>query len=105
LAVKARRLTDGAFTAAGEALHRITPITGRPGEPIYPPLSRLREVSFQVALAVGKALVAEGAAPKRTDDDLERSIRAMIWEPVYRPYRPAPADLPLLPRPQRYTVI
>jgi malate dehydrogenase (oxaloacetate-decarboxylating) len=104
LAVKARRMTDGAFTAAGEALHRITPITGQPGEPIYPPLSRLREVSFQVALAVGKALVSEGAAPKRSDDDLERSIRAMIWEPIYRPYRPAPPDLPLLPRPQRYTV-
>jgi malate dehydrogenase (oxaloacetate-decarboxylating) len=89
LAVKAHRLTDGAFAAAGEAVHRCTPITGRRGEPIFPPLARLREVSLEVALAVGKALVAEGAAGPRSDEDVERAVREMIWEPVYRVYRPA----------------
>jgi malic enzyme len=89
LAVKARRLTDGAFAAAGEAVYRFTPIAGRAGEAIYPPLARLREVSLHVAVAVGRALVAEGAANALSDEDVERSVRALIWEPVYRPYRAA----------------
>ena len=89
LAVRARRLTDGAFAAAAEAVHRCTPITGSPGESIYPPLQRLREVSREVAVAVGKRLVEEGAADARSAEQVERSVRAMIWEPVYRPYRRA----------------
>jgi malate dehydrogenase (oxaloacetate-decarboxylating) len=89
LAVQARRLTDTAFAAAGDALHRFTEITGRPGESIYPPLSRLRDVSFRVALAVGATLVAEGAADPLSAEEVERRVREMAWEPVYRPYRPA----------------
>jgi malate dehydrogenase (oxaloacetate-decarboxylating) len=89
LAVGARRISDGVFTAAADALHRLTEITGRPGEAIFPPLSRLRDVSFHVALAVGTALVDEGVADPRSAGDMELRIRKMIWEPVYRPYRPA----------------
>jgi malate dehydrogenase (oxaloacetate-decarboxylating) len=87
LAVGARRLTDSAFAAASDALHGFTNIDGRLGEPIYPPLSRLRDVSLQVAIAVGTALVAGGAADPRPAEEIERSVREMIWEPVYRPYR------------------
>jgi malate dehydrogenase (oxaloacetate-decarboxylating) len=89
LAVGARRLTDAAFSAAGDAVHRFTRIDGRPGEPVYPPLSRLRDVSFQVALAVGAALIAENAADPCPTEEVERRVRRMIWEPVYRPYRSA----------------
>ena len=89
LAVEARRLTDGAFAAAGDALHRFTSFVGRPGEAIYPPLSRLRGVSFRVALAVGTALIAEGAADSLSAEEVERRILEMVWEPAYRPYRPA----------------
>jgi malate dehydrogenase (oxaloacetate-decarboxylating) len=89
LAVEARRVTEGAFAAAGEALHRFTEISGKPGEAIYPPLSRLREVSVQVALAVGKALVDDGSAKPLKTEEVEEKVRKMVWEPVYRPYRPA----------------
>ncbi|HEY6221767.1 MAG TPA: NAD-dependent malic enzyme, partial [Candidatus Eisenbacteria bacterium] len=88
IAVGAHRLTDGSFAAAGEALFEFTSVTGRAGESIYPPLSRLRDVSFRVAVAVGSALVECGAAPPLTRDAVEERVRAMIWEPVYRPYRP-----------------
>jgi len=91
LAVGSSRLTDAAFTAAGDALHRFTEITGRPGEAIYPPLLKLREVSFHVALAVAMALVDDGSADPLSAGEVERRVRAMIWEPVYRPYRPAQA--------------
>ena len=89
IAVEARRLTDSAFTAAERAVVACTSITGRPGEPIYPPLSRLREVSFRVAVAVGKELVSSGAAPAVRADEVERRVRDLVWEPVYRPYRAA----------------
>ena len=89
IAVEARRLTDGAFTAAERAVVACTSITGRRGEPIYPPLSRLREVSFRVAVAVGNELVSSGAAPDVNADEVERRVRDLVWEPVYRPYRAA----------------
>jgi malate dehydrogenase (oxaloacetate-decarboxylating) len=89
LAVEARRLTDEAFDAAGDAVFGCTETTGMPGEPIYPPLSRLREVSLHVALAVGKSLVEAGTAAPCSAAEVERRVRAMMWEPVYRPYRPA----------------
>ena len=89
IAVGAGHLTDQAFAAAGEAIFEITGVTGRPGESIYPPLARLRDVSFRVAVAVGSALVECGAAPRLEHDAVEERVRAMVWEPVYRPYRPA----------------
>lgn len=87
VAVEARRLTDEAFDAASRAVFEFTEKSDRAGSPIYPPLSKLREISFQVALAVGQALVSEGAAPERTPKDVEARVRGMIWDPVYRPYR------------------
>ncbi|HEX5031651.1 MAG TPA: NAD-dependent malic enzyme [Candidatus Eisenbacteria bacterium] len=87
VAVEARRLTDEAFAAASRAVFECTDKSGRPGAPIYPPLSRLREISFRVALAVGTTLVSEGAAPELDPAAVEARIRAMIWHPVYRPYR------------------
>jgi len=89
VAVEAWRLTDDAFDAASDAVHRFTAITGTSGEPIYPPLSRLRGVSLQVALAVGNSLVAAGAAAPFSPAQVEERVRAMIWEPNYRPYRSA----------------
>lgn len=88
IAVEARRLSDDAFAAAGNALFEHTGISGRPGEAIYPPLARLRDVSFRVALSVGNALVKGGMCPPLSRDAVEERVRAMIWEPIYRPYRP-----------------
>lgn len=89
IAVGARRLTDAAFTAAERAVVACTSITGKPGEPIYPPLSRLRDVSCRVAAAVGKQLVSDDVAPRLDGDEVERRVRELIWEPTYRAYRAA----------------
>ena len=91
VAVNARWLPDQAFAAAAEALYEYTAPTIRVGAPIYPPLRRLREVSRLVALAVGRALVEAGAAPEMTKCEIEDRVTATMWEPVYRPYRPAEA--------------
>ena len=86
--VGARWLPDRAFTVAAGALFDHTSRERRTGAPIYPPLSRLREVSRAVARAVARELVASGAAPPLTDDQIEQRLDEGMWTPEYLPYRP-----------------
>jgi len=87
VAVEAARLTDEAFAAASRAVYECTDASPRAGTSIYPPLSKLRDISFRVALEVGTVLISEGVAPERKPEEVEERVRAMIWHPVYRPYR------------------
>jgi malate dehydrogenase (oxaloacetate-decarboxylating) len=89
VAVGARHLPDEAFLAAAQALYELNAKNRGPGAPIYPPLTRLREVSFAVACAVGKALVESGAAPAIPLADVPARVRATMWEPEYPRYVPA----------------
>jgi malate dehydrogenase (oxaloacetate-decarboxylating) len=97
-AVRARWLPDEAFAAAANALFEFTAasslIGGDPGtppsligDPIYPPLTELREVSRRVAVAVAVELVRIGAAPPLGPAEIERRVRAGMWTPEYLPYR------------------
>ena len=88
VAVGARRLPDEVFTAAADALFEYVAPSIRVGAPIFPPLRRLREVSRLVAVEVGCALVSAGAAPEFSRGEIEERVRAEMWEPVYRAYRP-----------------
>jgi malate dehydrogenase (oxaloacetate-decarboxylating) len=87
--VGATWLPDEVFAAAARAVHEFTGAADTPGVPIYPMMSKLRDVSRVVALAVGRALVDAGAAPPATPREIETRIAAAMWEPRYRPYRPA----------------
>ena len=88
-AVGARTLPDGAFGAASRALFEFTQreVGSHPHAPIYPPVTRLREVSRDVAIAVGAALVEMDAAPPIPRDEIERRVTEAMWEPEYLPYR------------------
>lgn len=87
--VKARWLPDAAFAAAARAVHEATERTSAPGAAIFPPLSRLREISRAVAVAVARALVDAEAAPFLAPAEIEDRVARSVWEPVYRPYRTA----------------
>jgi malate dehydrogenase (oxaloacetate-decarboxylating) len=86
-AVEARWLPDEAFTAAARALFEFSAASPSPGDPIYPSVLSLREVSRAVAIAVGRVLVDVGAAPAMSRAEVERRVLAGIWEPRYLPYR------------------
>lgn len=86
-AVEAKWLPDEAFTAAAGALDEFGPSSPAAGDPIYPSVLRLREVSRAVAIAVGCALVECGAAPRIARVEIERRIVASMWTPEYLPYR------------------
>jgi malate dehydrogenase (oxaloacetate-decarboxylating) len=90
MAVEARWLPESAFDAAAQALFEYAAPGIREGAPIFPPLSRLREVSRVVAKAVGLALVEAEAAPMLTPEQIEQRIEAIRWEPNYVRYRAEP---------------
>jgi malate dehydrogenase (oxaloacetate-decarboxylating) len=63
--------------------------TSTPDAPLLPPVADLRETSVAVAAAVARAAEAEGVASAALDADLAGQLRALMWEPRYRPVRPA----------------
>jgi malate dehydrogenase (oxaloacetate-decarboxylating) len=86
-AVGAEWLPDTAFAAAARAVYESTERTTTPGATIFPPLSRLRDVSYRVAVAVGRALMDAGAAPSLAQPELERRVTSAMWDPTYLRYR------------------
>lgn len=86
-AVHAEWLPGTAFAAAARAVYESTGRTSTPGATIFPPLSRLRDVSYRVAVAVGRALIAAGAAPPLAQPVLERRVTSAMWDPTYLRYR------------------
>jgi len=53
---------------------------------VYPPLTRIRQVSLDVAMAVAEIAYANGLATQPRPDDLAATVQALMFEPVYRKY-------------------
>jgi len=51
---------------------------------IYPGLSRIREVSREIAIEVAGIAYERGLARKERPDDIPTAVRAAMYEPVYR---------------------
>ena len=86
IAARARRVTDGMLLAAAHAVADMVDISTL-GAPLLPRVTDLRETSVAVAAAVARAAAAEGVASAVLDADLPAQIRALMWEPQYRPVR------------------
>ena len=85
--VGARTLPDAAFAAAAKAVVQVTGRADAQGAPIFPPLSRLREVSCAVAAEVARSLVDAGVAPFLRPQEIDERIARSMWEPAYLQYR------------------
>jgi malic enzyme len=83
----ARKVTPGMFNAAARALADSVENETLKSGSLYPPISRVREISHRVAHAVAEQAIAEGVA--REIVDVEADIGQTMWRPVYLPYRPA----------------
>jgi len=88
IAARARRVTDGMLLAAARAVADLVDISA-PGDPLLPRVADLRETSVAVAVAVARAAEAEGVASAALAADLAGQLRTLMWEPRYRPVRPA----------------
>jgi malate dehydrogenase (oxaloacetate-decarboxylating) len=90
IASGARLVSDGMFVAAARALSTCSPARRDPSLALYPPLEEVREVSRQVAVAVGATAITEGLAPQMSSADLEARIKQAMWEPRYATVRHTP---------------
>jgi malate dehydrogenase (oxaloacetate-decarboxylating) len=88
IAARARRVTDGMLLAAARAVADLVD-TATPGATLLPRVADLRETSVAVAAAVAGAAEAEGVAAAALGPDLAGQVRALMWQPRYRPVRPA----------------
>ncbi len=82
IAVQAKTITGGMFTAAANAVAEMVDST-KPGSALLPSVHKLKEVSFAVALAVAKAAIQDGTASVKPDH-IEQSLRELMWKPSYR---------------------
>jgi malate dehydrogenase (oxaloacetate-decarboxylating) len=87
LAANARRVTDTMFMAAAKALAGLSPGRHDKTARLLPPVTELRKVALAVADAVAGQAQIDGVAEPAAPDILAQRIRALVWEPVYRPYR------------------
>jgi malate dehydrogenase (oxaloacetate-decarboxylating) len=88
IVARATQVTDNMLAAAAHAVSELVG-TATPGAPLLPRVEALRQTSVAVAAAVAQAAAADGVARATLDEDVPAQIRAVMWEPVYRPVRPA----------------
>ncbi|HBC95390.1 MAG TPA: NAD-dependent malic enzyme [Clostridium sp.] len=82
IVAKSRIVTDGMLSAAAHGIASIQDLS-KPGAPILPPISRLREASKLVATAVVEEAVKEGLN-RASISDAKKAVENEIWEPCYR---------------------
>ncbi|WP_170416166.1 NAD-dependent malic enzyme [Ruegeria atlantica] len=84
LSVGARRVTDGMFMAAAEALAALSPAKSDRTASLLPDVEDIRQVSKAIAFAVGQQAQLDGVAPKSTNEELKAAIDAKFWIPQYQ---------------------
>lgn len=76
-------ITDEMFLVAAQTLAKqVTEKDLKLGR-IYPPLSKVREVSLEIAVSVAQTAYASGMAKREEPKDLREFIRSQMFEPVY----------------------
>lgn len=86
LASESSRVTSEMFTAAAKSLNdQVTTDDLKIGR-IYPPLSRIREVSANIALAVAKIAFNRGLTQMPQPVDLSGHIKLCMYEPTFQEY-------------------
>ena len=83
IACGAKSIDDGMFLAAANTLaHQVSQEDLDRGT-LYPPLSDIREVSLNIAVAVAEKAYQSGLAQADKPQDLVSHIKAMMYEPNY----------------------
>lgn len=79
----ATKITDEMFFAAAEALAAEVDEDTLSQGCIYPPVTRMRELSKAIALRVVQTACSQGVAQRADLDDPEKYIDAMMFDPSY----------------------
>jgi malate dehydrogenase (oxaloacetate-decarboxylating) len=81
----ARRVTEPMMLAAARALAANSPALRDESASLLPPLTELRKVAVEIAVAVGIQAQKDGAAPKISEDELHQRVLKTQWTPAYAP--------------------
>jgi len=79
----ARRVTEPMMLAAARALGGNSPALKDPSGSLLPPLTEIRRVAAEIALAVGIEAQKNGVAPKMSEDELRQRVQETQWMPSY----------------------
>jgi len=89
---EAHQVTDAMFLAAARTLATcVTPEDFEQGS-LYPPQAKLREVSRKIAGAVMREARDANLGKRLTDDEIEATVAAAMWEPNYATTEPPPLE-------------
>jgi malate dehydrogenase (oxaloacetate-decarboxylating) len=83
VAAGASRVTDAMMLAAAQVLGRNSPALKDSSASLLPPLTDIRRVAAEIAIAVGLEAQKDGLAPKLAEDELRQRVIAAQWTPVY----------------------
>jgi malate dehydrogenase (oxaloacetate-decarboxylating) len=83
VASRARRVTDGMMQAAARALGENSPALKDSSAALLPPLTDVRRVAVEIAIAVGMEAQRAGLAAKTTEEELRRRVQQSRWTPEY----------------------
>lgn len=86
LASEAAHVTDEMFTTAAKSLNEQVSADDLKIGRIYPPLTKIRDVSAKIALAVAEVVFKRSLTRMQAPADLRRYIRATMYEPDFRTY-------------------
>ena len=86
VSVQASRVTDSMFMAAARTLAQAVTTEDLEQGSLYPALSRIRDVSAQIAVAVGEVAFSEGLAGIDRPADLLALMRQQMYDPNYVRY-------------------
>jgi malate dehydrogenase (oxaloacetate-decarboxylating)(NADP+) len=82
----ARQVTDEMFFVAAKTLAQMVLPEDLEAGMIFPRLSRIRDVSLRIALAVAHVAYRDGLATVPRPEDLEAHIRSLVYYPDYENY-------------------
>lgn len=88
LVAKTPKVTDEMFLAASEALSAMVSTQEQERGLLLPPLTSVRQVAWQVAVAVAKKARDQGFGRLLEDREIEDVVSRAQWEPRFVPYRP-----------------
>jgi malate dehydrogenase (oxaloacetate-decarboxylating) len=82
-AAQATRVTDEMMRVAAATLGEASPALADANQSLLPAWSDVPDVAVRIAHAVAVQAVADGVAPKRSDDELAERIAQVRWMPAY----------------------
>ena len=83
---RSRVVTDDMFLAAAHSLANLVTETDLERGRVYPPLSRIREVSAKIAYDVATIVYDRGYTDKERPEDIMTDIRDYMYQPIYPHY-------------------